>query len=151
MRKNGPERVVAGGDRQSIVQAEWAGPRTLVYVNDPDGWWNLYRLELTPEAGRTGLPLCPREEEFGGAMWQLGLRWIVPLADGTIAAIGGRGASRLSILARRRAAIRRLAVHRVGALPGSVGTEVAGVAASPQRPLRDRPGRRRQPRDPRAA
>src|SRR5487761_1626048 len=62
--KTGPQRVVAGGGRQAIVQAEWAGPRTLVYVSDPEGWWNLYRLDTE---GGTPQALCPREEEFGGA------------------------------------------------------------------------------------
>jgi dipeptidyl aminopeptidase/acylaminoacyl peptidase len=130
--RTGPEQVVAGGAREAVVQAEWAGPRTLVYLNDPDGWWNIYRLEL-PE----GKPesLCPREEEFGGAMWQVGLRWIAPLADGTIAAIGGRGASRLSILGTD-GELRSADSPYTEWAPclAASGTEVAGVAASPQRP-----------------
>jgi dipeptidyl aminopeptidase/acylaminoacyl peptidase len=137
--KTGPERVVAAGDRQAIVQAEWTGPRALAYVSDPGGWWNLYQLELVlspdgPPAG-PGRPLCEREEEFGGAMWQLGQRWIAPLPDGAIAAIHGRGANRLSVLGTDgvlRAVTARytewascLAAH---------GTEVAAVAASTRRP-----------------
>ena len=133
----GPEKVVAGGSRQAIVQAEWTGPRTLVYVNDPDGWWNLYRLELPsgePEAP-VRQALCPREEEFGDAIWQLGQRWLAPLADGTIAAIHGRGASRLSILGPDGVlrAVDSPYTEWASDLAAS-GTEVAAVAASPQRP-----------------
>jgi dipeptidyl aminopeptidase/acylaminoacyl peptidase len=142
----GPATVVAGGGRQAIVQAEWAGPRTLIYVNDPDGWWNLYRLELPsgePDAphgpalhGQAphGQALCPREEEFGGAMWQLGQRWLAPLADGTIAAVHGRGASRLSILGPDGVlrAVDSPYTEWASCLTAS-GTEVAAVAASPRR------------------
>jgi dienelactone hydrolase len=94
----GPGRPVAGGDGQAIVQAEWTGPRTLAYLSDRSGWWNLYR--LAPESPGAAEPeaLCPREEEFGGAMWQLGLRWFAPLADGSIAAVHGGDTTRLSIL-----------------------------------------------------
>jgi dienelactone hydrolase len=140
--ETGPEKVVAGGGREAIVQAEWAGPRTLVYVNDPDGWWNLYRLELPsgePEALSSQAlgpqALCPREEEFGGAIWQLGQRWLAPLADGAIAAIHGRGASRLSILGPDGVlrAVDSPYTEWASCLVAS-GTEVAAVAASPQRP-----------------
>jgi acetyl esterase/lipase len=135
--KTGPEKVVAGGGRQAIVQAEWAGPRTLVYVSDPDDWWNLYRLELPSGDPEPHGPqaLCPREEEFGGAIWQLGQRWLAPLADGTIAAIHGRGASRLSILGPDGVlrAVDSPYTEWASSLAAS-GTEVAAVAASPHRP-----------------
>jgi dipeptidyl aminopeptidase/acylaminoacyl peptidase len=141
--ETGPDRVVAGGDRQAIVQAEWAGPGTLVYVSDPGGWWNLYRLELgdgkpeAPEAPEVRCPeaLCAREEEFGGAMWQLGQRWIAPLADGTIAAIHGRGSNQLSVLGTDgvlRAA--RAPYTEWASCLAAHGTEVAAVAASTRRP-----------------
>ncbi len=52
----GQAKVVAGGAGEAIVQAEWAGPRTLVYLNDPDGWWNLYRLELTGGTAGAAVP-----------------------------------------------------------------------------------------------
>src|SRR5487761_709233 len=130
--KTGPQRVVAGGGRQAIVQAEWAGPRTLVYVSDPEGWWNLYRLDTE---GGTPQALCPREEEFGGATWQLGQRWIAPLADGTIAAIHGRGANQLSLLGADGVLrpVRSPYTEWVPCLAAH-GTGIAAVAASTQRP-----------------
>jgi dipeptidyl aminopeptidase/acylaminoacyl peptidase len=145
--KVGPPQVVAGGERQAIVQAEWAGPRALVYVSDPGGWWNLYRLDLggPPAAGGSPAPglaapgpsaLCPREEEFGGAMWQLGQRWLAPLADGTIAAIHGRDATRLSILGTDGVLRAVDSPYTEWAVClAAHGTEIAGVAASPRLPF----------------
>lgn len=128
-----PARAVAGGGGQAVVQAEWTGPRTLVYVSDPAGWWNLYRLRL----GEPGPPeaLCPREEEFGGAVWQLGLRWIAPLADGSIAAVHGRATTRLSILGAD-GVLREVGSSHTEWVPclAAHGSTVAGVAAGPQRP-----------------
>ncbi|MFI1708096.1 prolyl oligopeptidase family serine peptidase [Streptomyces griseoruber] len=112
-------RVVAGGPAESIAQVDWqrstgggmqsavdgvrsAGDRMqstgdriqprgdrLLYASDRTGWWNLYRDHE---------PLCPREEEFGGALWKLGLRWFAPLDNGLVAVVHGRGATALGIL-----------------------------------------------------
>lgn len=82
-------RTVAGGPDESIPQADWAADGALLYVSDRSGWWNLYR---------DGAPLCAREEEFGGPLWQLGQRWFAPLDSGLIAVLHGRGAAVLGIL-----------------------------------------------------
>ncbi|MGR6973749.1 LpqB family beta-propeller domain-containing protein [Streptomyces cynarae] len=82
-------RTVAGGPEESVAQAEWAPDGSLLYVSDRTGWWNLYQ---------DGTPLCPREEEFGGPLWNVGLQWFASLDDGTIAVVHGRGAGRLGIL-----------------------------------------------------
>ncbi|MFE9763850.1 prolyl oligopeptidase family serine peptidase [Streptomyces sp. NPDC005808] len=82
-------RTVAGGPDESIAQAEWAPDGSLLYAGDRTGWWNLYR---------DGVPLCPREEEFGGPLWKIGYRWFAPLEDGLIAVVHGRGATALGIL-----------------------------------------------------
>ncbi|CCK26312.1 acyl-peptide hydrolase [Streptomyces davaonensis JCM 4913] len=95
-------RTVAGGPEESIAQADWAADGSLLYTSDRTGWWNLYR---------DGVPLCPREEEFGGPLWKLGHRWFAPLASearwgsprpegggGLIAVVHGRGATALGIL-----------------------------------------------------
>ncbi|MFE9022581.1 prolyl oligopeptidase family serine peptidase [Streptomyces sp. NPDC007808] len=85
---DGP-RTVAGGPQESIAQVDWSHDGRLLYVSDRSGWWNLYR---------DGVPLCPREEEFGGPLWKLGLRWFAPLADGLVAVVHGRGSTALGIL-----------------------------------------------------
>ncbi|WP_328353014.1 prolyl oligopeptidase family serine peptidase [Streptomyces sp. NBC_00445] len=81
--------TVAGGPGESIAQVDWAPDGSLLYASDRSGWWNLYR---------DGVPLCPREEEFGGPLWRLGHRWFAPLESGLIAVVHGRGATTLGIL-----------------------------------------------------
>ncbi|MEU2296317.1 prolyl oligopeptidase family serine peptidase [Streptomyces antibioticus] len=81
--------AVAGGPEESVAQADWAADGSLLYTSDRGGWWNLYRDHE---------PVCPREEEFGGALWKLGLRWFAPLADGLVAVVHGRGATALGVL-----------------------------------------------------
>lgn len=87
-------RSVAGGPEESVVQADWAVDGTLLYVSDRSGWWNLHRLGADGEA----IALCPREEEFGGPLWKVGLRWFAPLDSGLVAVVHGRGATALGIL-----------------------------------------------------
>ncbi|MFC8371695.1 prolyl oligopeptidase family serine peptidase [Streptomyces sp. NPDC057239] len=82
-------RTVAGGPEESVAQADWTPDGRLLYASDRTGWWNLYR---------DGEPVCPREEEFGGPLWKLGLRWFAPLDSGLIAVLHGRGAPALGIL-----------------------------------------------------
>lgn len=120
----------AGGPEESIAQAEWAPDGTLLYSSDTSGWWNLYRAD--PHRG--AVPLCPREEEFGGPLWTLGRRWFAPLGSGLIAVVHGRGATALGILDPETGEVvdtagpwtefaPTLAVH---------GTRVIGIAASPR-------------------
>ncbi|WP_398660615.1 prolyl oligopeptidase family serine peptidase [Streptomyces misionensis] len=82
-------RTVAGGPDEAVAQVDWSTDGRLLYTSDRGGWWNLYR---------DGTPLCPREEEFGGPLWQLGLRWFAPLDNGLIAVVHGKGSTRLGIL-----------------------------------------------------
>ncbi|MFI9804737.1 S9 family peptidase [Streptomyces sp. NPDC052301] len=81
--------TVAGGPDEAIAQVEWSTDGRILYTSDRSGWWNLYR---------DGTPLCPREEEFGGPLWQLGLRWFAPLESGLIAVVHGRGSTVCGIL-----------------------------------------------------
>ncbi|MEU9135676.1 LpqB family beta-propeller domain-containing protein [Streptomyces sp. NPDC048404] len=87
-------RSVAGGPEESVVQADWAADGTLLYASDRSGWWNLHRLGADGES----IALCPREEEFGGPLWKVGLRWFAPLDSGLVAVVHGRGATALGIL-----------------------------------------------------
>ncbi|MFK0050149.1 alpha/beta hydrolase family protein [Streptomyces sp. NPDC090741] len=86
-----------GGRGESVTQTEWAadGSGTLYAVSDPDGWWNVHAI---PRDGRPR-NLCPRPEEFGEALWRIGLRWCLPLLDGRLAVVHGVGERRLGILA----------------------------------------------------
>ncbi|WP_425264255.1 LpqB family beta-propeller domain-containing protein [Streptomyces bungoensis] len=82
-------RTVAGGPEEAVAQADWSADGGLLFASDRSGWWNLYR---------DGTPLCPREEEFAGPLWKLGLRWFAPLDNGLIAVLHGRGPAVLGIL-----------------------------------------------------
>lgn len=136
-------RPVAGGPVESVAQVEWAPDGRLLFSSDRTGWWNLYRADPPPAvqpsshpADREGaaVALCPREEEFGGPLWQLGRRWFHPLESGLIAVVHGRGATALGILDPESGEVVdaagpwtawhcTLAVH---------GSRVVGVAASPR-------------------
>ncbi|MGV9930956.1 prolyl oligopeptidase family serine peptidase [Streptomyces olivaceoviridis] len=118
-------RTVAGGPDEAVAQVEWSADGRLLYVSDRSGWWNLYR---------DGTPLCPREEEFGGPLWQLGLRWFAPLDNGLLAVVHGRGPATLGILDPESGEI----VDAVGpwtecaAGLAAHGTRVVAVAAGPR-------------------
>jgi len=63
-------------------------------ISDRSGWWNLYLADRLafPQ------PVCPREEEFAGPLWQLGLSPCAVLGDGRLAVIHGTGETRLAVL-----------------------------------------------------
>lgn len=89
LRSTGHSPPSADDGMQSAVDRIQQPTDRLLYASDRTGWWNLYRDHQ---------PLCPREEEFGGALWKLGLRWFAPLDDGLVAVVHGRGATALGIL-----------------------------------------------------
>ncbi|MDT0547792.1 MULTISPECIES: prolyl oligopeptidase family serine peptidase [Streptomyces] len=128
-------RPVVGETDESVVQVEWDADGTLLFVSDLSGWWQLERID--PDTTGNGViastGLCPRQEEFGGPLWKLGLRWFAPLPGGLIAVVHGRGAARLGILDPR--------TGELADAPGPWtewdatlavdGSRVVGVAASP--------------------
>ncbi|WP_406084425.1 prolyl oligopeptidase family serine peptidase [Streptomyces virginiae] len=134
-------RTVLGGPDEAVAQVEWTAEGNLLAVSDRGGWWNPYSVD--PRTG-WAINLCPREEEFGGALWKPGLRWLAPLPGdtphtagsgaGLVAVLHGQGSSVLGILDPESGDLvdaagpwtawqPTLAVH---------GTRVYGVAASPR-------------------
>ena len=87
--------TVLGGPDESVLQPEWADADTLYAVSDRSGWWNLYRL---PAAGGEPEPLCPRAEEFGHPLWQLGMTTYGVLADGRLVVRHGTDTLALGVL-----------------------------------------------------
>ncbi|MFK4068202.1 prolyl oligopeptidase family serine peptidase [Streptomyces sp. NPDC029674] len=131
----GAARTFAGGPDESVAQVEWAHDGRLLFSSDRTGWWNLYRAD--PDAAGTPArirPLCPREEEFAGPLWQIGLNWFAPLESGLIAVVHGKGATTLGILDPETGEV----VGAAGpwtewtATVAAHGSRVAGVAASPR-------------------
>ncbi len=88
--------LVIGGPDESVLAPAWSGDDSLYVVSDTSGWWNLY--EVAASAGASARPLCPREEEFAGPLWQLGARPYIVLGDGRLAVLHGVGETRLSFL-----------------------------------------------------
>ncbi|MFE2077436.1 S9 family peptidase [Streptomyces misionensis] len=118
-------RTVAGGPDEAIAQVEWSTDGRILYTSDRSGWWNLYR---------DGTPLCPREEEFGGPLWQLGLRWFAPLDNGLIAVVHGKGSTVLGILDPESGEIVDAAgpwTEFAGSLAAH-GSRIVAVGASPR-------------------
>ncbi|MEZ0109177.1 dipeptidyl aminopeptidase/acylaminoacyl peptidase [Catenulispora sp. EB89] len=62
---------VLGGDEVSVAQAEWADADTLYALADPDGWWNLFRVDLAGEQTEA-TNVFPTETECGHAIWRVG-------------------------------------------------------------------------------
>ena len=62
--------LIAGGERESIFQPEWAPDGSALYfISDRSGWWNLYRQKSrTPTE-----PLAVMEAEFGQPQWVFGM------------------------------------------------------------------------------
>lgn len=88
-------RSFLGGPEESVPQIRWAADGKLLFASDRSGWWNLCRAD--PHSGAVD-ELCPREEEFAGPLWKIGLNWFCLLDNGLIAALHGRGSTTLGIL-----------------------------------------------------
>lgn len=125
----GQHRVVAGGPGVSVCQAEWESDDSLLALIDPDGWWNLHRVPLDGEIRC----LARVDEEIGGPLWMLGMRWFAALGDGRFAV---RRGGRLAVLDAEAGSLTD--VEAAAALPvwsASVVARdgvVAGVASGPK-------------------
>ena len=124
--------TVLGGPDESVLQPEWADADTLYAVSDRSGWWNLYRL---PAGGGEPEPLCPRAEEFGHPLWQLGMTTYAVLADGRLVVRHGTDTLALGVLDPATGELTDLDLPYT--LFGSVdvdGDTVLTTAASPVEP-----------------
>src|SRR5260370_5348389 len=88
------QQLLMGGETESVLAPVWRDDRSLYVISDRSGWWNLYVADLLafPRA------LCPREAEFAGPLWQLGLSPYAVLGDGRLAVTYGTGETRLGVL-----------------------------------------------------
>lgn len=88
--------TVAGGSRTAPLQPVWTGEDDLVYLDDPDGRWNLWSLRLTADLQHR--PIAPVDADTGGPLWVLGLRWFAVLEDGRIVAVRTDGADEVVVI-----------------------------------------------------
>lgn len=87
----GQERLVAGGEEESVFQPEWGPDGRLHFASDRDGWWNLYRArepgaELSGEEG-TLVQLTEERADFAHPQWLFGGATFAFLASGAIACV----------------------------------------------------------------
>jgi dipeptidyl aminopeptidase/acylaminoacyl peptidase len=134
--------LVMGGQEESVLAPWWRDDDSLYAVSDVSGWWNLY----LARPGDQPRPLCPREEEFGGPLWQLGLRPFAVLDDGQLAVLHGAGEMRLGFLDPETGSLTDPDLpFRVFTPPlAACGATVAAVAGGPRIPwsvVRIGPGR----------
>jgi len=126
------QQVLMGGDTESVLAPVWRDDRSLYVISDRSGWWNLYVADLIafPRA------LCPREEEFAGPLWQLGLCPYAVLGDGRLAVTHGTGETRLAVLDPDDGRLTDLDLpYRVFASGVSAsGQTIAALAAGPATP-----------------
>jgi dipeptidyl aminopeptidase/acylaminoacyl peptidase len=73
----GPATVIAGGPGRSVLEPQWDRDGSLYFIDDPEGWWNLYRWRH----GRVE-PVAPMPREFGGPLWTHGASSYALTGDG---------------------------------------------------------------------
>lgn len=130
----GPHRVVAGGERESVVQAEWRDDDTLYAVTDRTGWWNIHEFGRDGQAGRN---LTPMDLEFGDAPWKPGASWFAIAGERLVAVYGTADRRHLGVLDPATGDLRDLggdATYWANTV-AAAGDTAVGVAASPYTPL----------------
>ncbi len=78
----GETTALAGGPEESVFGPTWGPDGTLYFVSDRTGWWNVYRW-----TGDEASVVREEAAEYGTPQWAFGLATVVPLADGTLAAV----------------------------------------------------------------
>jgi dipeptidyl aminopeptidase/acylaminoacyl peptidase len=76
--QSGEQRLIAGGDSESVIQPQWQDDGSLTFISDRSGWWNLYRFNSAVE------PLVEVEAEIGEPQWEFGQSRYAVLADGRV-------------------------------------------------------------------
>lgn len=92
---SGEVHDLAGGDDRAPLQPVWLADDELLYADDPDGRWNLFRHPLGGEAQ----PVAPADADTGGGLWVLGTRWFGAASDARIVAVRTNGGDEIVELA----------------------------------------------------
>jgi dipeptidyl aminopeptidase/acylaminoacyl peptidase len=127
------QQLIMGCATESVLAPVWRDDRSLYAISDRSGWWNLYLADLLafPRA------LCPREEEFAGPLWQLGLSPYAVLGDGRIAVAHGTGETRLGVLDPETGQLTDVDLPYSVFVSGlrAAGQTVAAIAGGPTVPM----------------
>jgi dipeptidyl aminopeptidase/acylaminoacyl peptidase len=123
------ERVVAGGESESVLDPLWSPDGDLHFVSDRTGWWNLYAAR-----GDHMRPLCPTDGDFAVPWWVFARERYAFLPDGRIVCVVTRNArDSLELLDPATGRLEPVEVpYSVysGGIRAS-GNRVAAIAASP--------------------
>ncbi len=126
------ERIVCGGDQESIAEPRYGADAKLHYISDRSGWWNLY---LDAPDGATAL--SPLDAEFTMPAWLFGTHSYVVREDGSIVATWSKdGISHLGVIPAGGGPIAEVATPWTYFASLSVrGGAVLAVAGSPVTPI----------------
>ena len=129
----GKARLIKGSNRESVLAPVWRDNSSLYVATDWTGWWNIYQIGLRGEPPQA---LYPADEEFAGALWQVGARPFTLLGDGRLAVTHGRGGARLGILDPETSELTDLKLPSQEILVGvaASGTMIACVGGGPLTP-----------------
>ena len=105
---------------RAALQPEWVDDDELLYLDDPNGRWNLQRLRL----GHPANALAPADADTGGGLWVLGNRWYQRLDDGRVVAVRTDGADAIVLISRDGEAVELLT------LPISAGASIDDAQGS---------------------
>jgi dipeptidyl aminopeptidase/acylaminoacyl peptidase len=90
----GTATTIAGGPGRSVLEPQWDRDGSLYFIDDPDGWWNLYRWR-----DGTVAAVAPMAREFGGPLWSHGASSYVLTGDGrAVVRTSARAVDRLGVL-----------------------------------------------------
>ena len=123
------ERVVAGGETESVVDPRWSPDGVLHVVSDRSGWWNLYAVR--DDALR---PLAATDSEFASPWWVFARERYAFTGDGRITCIVTRAArDSLELLDPTSGVLERveLPYSSYPSRLSSDGDRIAAVAATP--------------------
>jgi dipeptidyl aminopeptidase/acylaminoacyl peptidase len=126
----GKARLIKGSNRESVLAPLWRDNGSLYVATDWTGWWNIYQIGL---GGEPPQALYPADEEFAGALWELGARPFAMLGDGRLAVRHGRGGAKLGLLDPETSELTDLDLPFTEILEGlsADGTAIAAVGGAP--------------------
>lgn len=129
----GKARLIKGSNRESVLAPLWRDNASLYVATDWTGWWNIYQIGL---GGEPPQALFPADEEFAGALWELGARPFAMLGDGRLAVRHGRGSARLGLLDPETSELTDLELPFTEFLEGvsADGHLIAGIGGAPLEP-----------------
>jgi dipeptidyl aminopeptidase/acylaminoacyl peptidase len=73
----GAATLLGGGPDEAALEPQWDADGSLYFINDPDGWWNLYRWR-----DHRVQAIAPMTREFGGPLWLHGASTYALTGDG---------------------------------------------------------------------